>query len=105
MQLTDQLSLPRPINPSQHAMLDYGVALSFFVMAARFRRRNRAASVLAFLNGSLVLGTSLLTDYPGGVWPALSFKTHRMMDVGQAALAGSGPVLLGFANAVEARFF
>lgn len=105
MLTTDQLSMSRPINPSQHAMLDYGVALSFFALVLRFRHRNRAASVLAFLNGALVLGTSVLTDYPGGLWPTLSFKTHRMMDIGQAALAGSGPLLFGFAHTAEARVF
>jgi hypothetical protein len=105
MRITDQLSIPNPIKPAQHAVLDYGVALTFFAMALRFRRRNSAASALACLNGSLVLGMSLLTDYPGGLWPALSFKTHRAMDVGQAVLAGCGPLLFGFAGTPEARTF
>jgi len=86
-------------------MLDYGVASMFFALGMRYRNRNRAASTLAFINGGLVLGMSLLTDYPGGVWPAISFKTHGMMDVGQAALAGMGPVLFGFADEPEARTF
>jgi hypothetical protein len=48
---------------------------------------------------------SLLTDYPGGVWRNLSFKGHRTGDIGQALLAGLGPVLFGFAHDREASFF
>jgi hypothetical protein len=105
MPINDQPIISRPITPSQHAVLDYAVALSFLAMAFRFRRRNPAASMLACLNGSLVLGVAMVTDYPGGLWPALGFKTHRIMDVGQAALAGCGPLLFGFAATSEARAF
>ena len=105
MAITDQMSISKTIDPTRHAMLDYGVATMFFALGMRYRDRNRAASTLAFINGGLVLGMSLLTDYPGGIWPAISFKTHGMMDVGQAALAGVGPVLFGFANEPEARAF
>jgi hypothetical protein len=97
--------VPRVIGPAQHAVLDYAVAGTFLSMAARYRDRNRAASTLALLNGAMVLGMSLFTDYPGGVWRRISFRTHGMLDGIQAALAGFGPVLFGFANRSEARFF
>lgn len=99
------LTVARPISPGQHAVLDYGVAATFFAMSARFGPHHRAASALAALNGAMVLGMSLLTDYPGGVYRRLSFRTHRTGDVVQAGLAAIGPVLLGFANKPEARFF
>jgi len=88
----------RVISPTQHAMLDYGVAATFLTMAARYRDSNRAAARLALVNGAMVLGVSLFTDYPGGVWRKLSFKTHGILDGVQAALAGLGPVLFGFAD-------
>jgi len=94
-----------PIQPAQHAVLDYGVAATYFTMAARYSQQNRAAARLAFINGAMVLGMSLLTDYPGGVWRKISFKTHGMLDAVQAALAGSGPALFGFADEPEATFF
>jgi hypothetical protein len=93
------------ISPGQHAILDYGVAATFFAAGFTLRSRHRAASRLAFINGAMVLGMSLLTDYPGGAWRTLSFKGHRTGDIGQAALAGLGPVLFGFAGDPEARFF
>lgn len=93
------------IKPTQHAWLDYAVAATFLTMAVRFRHRNPAASTLAAVNGAMVLGMSALTDYPGGLIPAISFKTHGVLDVFQAALAGFGPRWFGFADREEARFF
>jgi hypothetical protein len=53
----------------------------------------------------MVLGMSLSTDYPGGVFRTLSFRTHRTGDIVQAALAGLGPILLGFGGDREANYF
>ena len=36
--------------------------------------------------------------YPGGVWRKISFPMHGALDVVQAAVAGIGPVVMGFAN-------
>ena len=99
------LTSTRPISPAQHAVLDYSVAATFFGMAARFGRQHRGAATLAMLNGAMVLGMSLLTDYPGGVYRTLSFRAHRTGDIVQAALAGIGPVLFGFADDPEAKYF
>ena len=97
--------IPAIIGPAQHAVLDYAVAATFFTLGAIFARRHRRAAMLAFTNGAMVLGMSLLTDYPGGVYKTLSFRTHRTGDIAQAALAGFGPVLLGFAGDAEAAYF
>ena len=105
MAITDQISVSKTISPAQHAVLDYGVAATFFALGLRYRNRNRAASTLAFANGGMVLGMSMLTNYPGGVWPTISFKTHGTMDLVQAALAGFGPLLFGFADDPEAKPF
>jgi hypothetical protein len=95
----------KAISPAQHAVLDYGVAATFFAFGFAVRSRHRAAAALAFANGAMVLGMSLLTDYPGGVLRTFSFRTHRTGDVVQAALAGLGPVLFGFGSDPEARYF
>ena len=97
--------LPKVISPGQHAMLDYGVAATFLGMGRRLQGTHRRAAALAYLNGAMVLGMSLLTDYPGGVWKKISFPMHGALDVVQAAMAGLGPVVLGFANDPEARAF
>jgi len=97
--------LSAPISPAAHAVLDYVVAATFFSVGAWLIRRHRAAASLAFANGAMVAGMSLLTDYPGGVLRVLPLRGHRAGDVIQAAFAGLGPALLGFAGADEARFF
>jgi hypothetical protein len=93
------------ISPAQHAILDYAVAATFFGLAATLARSHRKASMLAAINGAMVLGMSLLTDYPGGLFRKISFKGHRSGDIVQAGLAGLGPVLFGFARDPEAKYF
>lgn len=103
--LTDTRAITKAISPAQHAVLDYGVAATFFAFGFSVLSRHRPAAALAFINGAMIVGMSMLTDYPGGVVRALSFRGHRTGDIGQAALAGLGPVLFGFASDPEATFF
>jgi hypothetical protein len=98
-------NVPKVISPKAHAVLDYSVAATFITMGFRFASSNRRAAALAFINGAMVLGLSMLTDYPGGLWKKISFKGHGMADAAQAGLAGIGPVLMGFGGAPEANFF
>jgi hypothetical protein len=105
MAVTDRISLSRTISPAQHAVLDYGVAAMFLTVANQYRGRNDAAAALAFINGVMVLGMSMFTDYPGGIWRRISFRTHGVLDLVQAALTGVGPALLGFASPPEAPTF
>jgi len=99
------MGLPKVISPGQHAVLDYGVAATFFGMGRHLQGTHNRAAALAYLNGAMVLGLSLMTDYPGGVFRAISFRGHRTGDMIQAALAGAGPLLFGFARDSEAKFF
>jgi hypothetical protein len=58
--------VPAVISPAQHAVLDYAVAGTFLAVGFAFLPRHRPAATLAFVNGAMVLGMSLLTDYPAG---------------------------------------
>jgi hypothetical protein len=98
-------TITKPISPAQHAVLDYGVAATFFALGFSVWSRHRPAAALAFMNGGMIVGMSLLTDYPGGLFRILSFRGHRTGDLVQAALAGLGPMLLGFSRDPEARYF
>ena len=97
--------VPKAIDPGKHALLDYGVAFTYFSLAAKYWGRHRAASALAIINGAMVLGVSLCTDYPGGLWRRISFPMHGALDVVQASVAGLGPVLMGFGGDPEAKPF
>ena len=98
-------TVPKVIDPTTHAVLDYLTAGSFLAMGAALMRKHPRASTLAFINGASVLAASLLTDYPGGVWRKLSFRTHGMLDVMQASMAASMPAIMGFGSDPEAQFF
>ena len=76
-------TIPAFISPAGHAVLDYGVAATFFAVGFGLLSRHRPAATLALINGAMVLGMSLLTSYPGGVYRVLSFKGHRTGDIAQ----------------------
>ncbi len=103
--LANTTDMNKLISPAQHAVLDYGVAATFLTFGFSMLSRHRAAAALAFANGAMVLGMSMLTDYPGGVFRQISFRGHRTGDIIQAALAGFGPLLFGFSNDPEANYF
>lgn len=110
MQSTDELTrtdemVPKVINPAAHAVLDYATAAAFIATGFAMRDRHPPASTLAFLNGFAVLGLSLMTDYPGGIFRTISFRTHGTIDMLQAGMTALGPTLLGFADEPEAQMF
>jgi hypothetical protein len=103
----DQLTraVPKVIGPAGHAVADYGTVATLMGLGMRLRDRNSRASAFAFANAGMVMLSSLMTNYPGGVVRAMSFKTHGLVDVMQAGMLAAGPALLGFAGTQEARLF
>jgi len=98
-------SVPKVIDPATHAVLDYLTAATFFSVGLGLWTRHRRAARLALIQGTAVLGASMLTDYPGGVFKKISFRTHGMLDVAHAAMTATMPALMGFAGDPEAQFF
>jgi hypothetical protein len=98
-------AIPKPINPTVHAILDYSTVAYFFGVAAGLWSRNRAGAIGAIVNGGAVLGLSMMTDYPGGVWKRISFPTHARVDAVQAAMAAAVPLAGGFADEASSWFF
>ena len=97
--------MPKYIDSRTHAVLDYLTAGAFFALGVSMLGHHSRASALAFANAGAVLGLSLMTDYPGGVFRKISFETHGMIDAVQAAMTAGGPMLLGFAHEPEAQPF
>jgi len=97
--------MPKVITPKAHAIIDYATAGSFFLMGALFWRRNKRAAVASMALGAAETATAMLTDYPGGISPAISFKTHGKIDAGMAGMIGLVPTLLVFGGKSEAAFF
>jgi hypothetical protein len=97
--------MPKLIDPPAHAVLDYLNAGTFMAMGFSMMGRNKRAARFAFANGASVLGLSLMTDYPGGLFRKISFQTHGAVDVALAMIVGAGPALLGFGGQPEAQAF
>lgn len=92
---------PKYVDPPTHAALDYLTVSYFMVVAGALWGGHRRAAVSALINGGMVLGLSMLTDYPGGL-KKISFHTHGKGDIMQMMTAATLPVILGFAGSSAA---
>lgn len=97
--------MPKVISPTAHAVIDYAIAGSMFVAAALLWRKNRKAAIASIACGAAEVATAMITDYPGGVKPLISFRTHRSIDGGVASLVASMPSVLRFDEDDESRWF
>ena len=97
--------LPKIIDPRTHAALDYFTAAAFFIAGGLFWPWNRRAAASALINGKMVLGMSMLTDYDGDGRRPITFATHGKLDALQAGLAATLPMILGFSHEPGSLFF
>ncbi len=98
--------MPKPISPRVHSWLDFAVTTYFLGLGVWFAwRRKPGAATAALMNAGMVAGVSLLTDYDGDGERPINFKLHGTLDAVQATMAGLGPVLHGFADEPEAKYF
>ncbi len=97
--------LPKVIGPRTHGMIDYGHAAFFLGMAILWRKSNKPAALAALGTSALVLVQSLLTDYPLGITPVISFDTHGKMDAAFASASWAIPGALGFSGTPAAKVF
>ena len=97
--------LPKMISPIAHAVIDYAMFGAFFTAGALLWKKNKRASLAAYLCADIVGTLAFLTDMPGGVWKKISFETHGRVDPGLSALAASIPEMLAFKDEQEAKLF
>jgi hypothetical protein len=100
-------NLPKVISPKTHAIIDYAVvAGGFFAVAGVAWKKHKTAAVASLICGIAETTIAMLTDYPGGVGVnAISFPTHGKIDAGTAAVFGTMPNLMGFADEWPGWFF
>jgi hypothetical protein len=97
--------VPKVIDPTMHAIADYSAAAGLACLGMYLRDRNSTLSNFAYLNAGVIVASSLLTRYPGGVFPAMSFKMHGVMDAVQGVLLAAGPILLGQQDDPDSKYF
>ena len=97
--------MPKVISPKAHAIIDYATIGAFGLFASLAWKKNKRAAISAITCGIAELTTTLLTDFPGGVAPLISFPTHGKIDMGLEATCVSLPNLMRFDDEAEARLF
>jgi len=97
--------LPKVISPKMHAIIDYAAFGAFFASGALLWKKNKRASLAAYLCADVIGSLAFLTDMPGGGWKKISFETHGRIDPGLAALSASLPQLMAFRKDKEAQLF
>jgi hypothetical protein len=102
---TIQNALPKVISPKVHGFIDYAHAAFFFTVGVCCARSNKRAATAAFATSGFILVQSLLTDYPLGARPVISFESHGKMDAAFVAASPAIPKLLGFSGSIAAKIF
>jgi hypothetical protein len=88
-----------------HAIIDWGTTGAFLTAGTLLWKKNKRASIAAYLCADLMGTLIALTDCPGGIWKKISFETHGKVDPGVSALIASLPDMLGFAGEKESKLF
>jgi hypothetical protein len=97
--------LPTMVSAKAHATIDYFTIGIFLLSAGFFWQRSKRAALGSLICGASELAVNLLTDYPGGVRRVISFRAHRSMDFGLAAMTATMPQFLAFEDESERKFF
>jgi hypothetical protein len=97
--------IPRSVSPKAHSIVDFITVGTFLAGAALFWRHNKRAAVASLVCGAADLAVTLLTDYPGGVDRVISYRAHRDIDLGLAAMFATMPDFLAFSDEREKKFF
>ena len=93
------------LKPLPHAVLDYATAGMLMASPWLFGfRRNRKACANAFVSGAAILGLSLMTRYPLGVFKLIPFKTHGVIETVAALATAAAPWTMGFARNESAKW-
>ena len=92
------------LKPQIHGVLDYALALFFFLAPGLFNFSDVAAT-LSYVIGAAYIGVSLLTKYPLGLFKLIPFPTHGVLETIMAVSWIALPWLVGFAGDVPARNF
>lgn len=99
-------NVPKYITPKVHAWLDFAVTTYFLGLGVWFAIRGKGrAATAAYINGGMVAGVSMMTDYDGDEVKPINFKMHGTLDAVQATTAALAPLLHGFADEPEAKYF
>ena len=92
------------LKPLPHAIMDYAWAGMMIASPWLFGfRKNNVARSHAVASGAAIVGLSLMTRYPLGVFKYIPFPVHGMIETAAGAMTAAAPWLMGFADDDRAR--
>lgn len=93
------------IKPTPHAVIDYAFAGK--MIAAPWVlgfSRNKTATANAVGTGATILGLSLMTRYPLGVFKLIPFPVHGIIEAVAGVATAAAPWLMGFSDNRRAKW-
>ena len=94
--------MDKPLSPTAHSALDYGVG-AILLTVPHALGLSRRARVFFGAFGALATVVNALTDTPLSVRRVIPFRTHRLIDLATDPLYVAVPLLSGIAREPRAR--
>jgi hypothetical protein len=87
------------LDPLEHGVVDYVSAGGMMLSPWTFGfNGNRRAKISAIGSGAAILGLSLMTRYPLGVFPVISFPMHGVIETVAGIMTAVAPWTMGFSD-------
>lgn len=97
--------MPKVIDAKTHGVIDYAHATLFLSAGLYFWKEDRRAAVVTLTTGAFLLTEALLTDYPFGAKPLISFPMHGRLDRGFVGFAAAAPRTFEFQSKAAMQFY
>jgi hypothetical protein len=98
------MKMDKPIDPTTHAALDYGLSAMQILGPDIIGLPSRASAVSKLL-GAFYGATTAMTDTPLGIKPVISFPLHGAVEVPFVTAMLGLPWLTGACKGTKARLF
>jgi hypothetical protein len=97
--------MKKPISPTTHSLIDYGMA-TLLSLAPTLLNLRGPAKRLSYAFGGEVAGLNAMTANRVGLTPTIPFRTgHRYADLGNLAAMAILPIVTGAVKHKKARWF
>ncbi len=98
-------NMPKLIDGRTHGVIDYTYATLFLSAGWYFWKQDRRAAVVTLTMGGFMLAEALLTDYPMGAAPLISFPVHGKLDRGLVGFTAAAPRTFEFKSKAAIQFY
>jgi len=94
----------KPITPKMHGVMDYALASVLLLGPPALGLNNKATNVYRGLAANLFTYNAL-TDYPAGLKPVISLRTHKKVDIANLVTFAAAFFLKGIRQDKKALAF